>query len=233
MTWVAGVDGCHKGWFAILRNVNSAETRCYGAFPHISNILDIPERLVVVAVDIPIGLLEHAEVGGRHCDREARAILGQPRARSVFSPPVRSALSCGKYEGALAANRASSAAFVGISTQCFALFGKIREVDDWMDAEKQAQIREVHPELCFWKMHGDAPVPYSKKERRGMNFRRELLIKEGFGGVIESAKRETLRRDVREDDIFDACAACWTAQRIFLNKSCIVPKQDDGPKIWF
>ena len=230
----AGVDGCHAGWFAVLRNANTREIRHQGPVPHISNLLDIPERLSIIAVDIPIGLLDRAEVGGRNCDREARALLGQPRARSVFSPPVRSALSRGKYEGALAANRASSEAFVGISMQCFALFEKIREVDGWVvDAEKQLRIREVHPELCFWKMHGEVSIPYSKKRRQGRNLRRELLIKEGFGGVIESAKRETLRRNVREDDILDACAACWTAVRIALNKSCVVPKEGDGPKIWF
>jgi predicted RNase H-like nuclease len=233
MTWVAGIDGCRAGWFAILRNANSRETRYHGPFPHISNIRDIPEKLFIIAVDIPIGLLDHAEVGGRNCDREARAILGQPRARSVFSPPVRSALSCGKYENALAANRASSAAFVGISMQCFALFEKIREVDGWMDAEKQLLIREVHPEMCFLKMHGGVSIPYGKKERQGLNFRRELLVKEGFSGVIENSKRKTLRREVQEDDILDACAACWTAERIALNRACVVPKQGNGSQIWF
>ncbi len=233
MTWVAGVDGCHAGWFAVLRNANSGETRHHGPVPHISKILDFPQELFIIAVDIPIGLLDHAERGGRNCDREARMILGQLRARSVFSPPVRSALGHRKYDQALAANRASSPERVGISIQCFALFGKIQEVDKWMDVEKQRRIREVHPELSFMKMHGDVSIPYGKKERQGLNLRRELLVKEGFGEVIENSKRETLRREVREDDILDACAACWTAERIASNQACVVPKQGNGPKIWF
>jgi predicted RNase H-like nuclease len=216
-----------------LRNTNSGEARHHGPLGHISKILDFPQELFIIAVDIPIGLLDHAQRGGRNCDQEARAILGQPRARSVFSPPVRSALGLRGYEQALAANRASSPERVGISIQCFALFDKIQEADKWMDVEKQRRIREVHPELSFMKMYGDVSIPYGKKEKQGLNFRHELLVKEGFGEVIENSKRKTLRRDVREDDILDACAACWTAGRIFMNQACCVPKEGDGPKIWF
>ncbi len=76
-------------------------------------------------------------------------------------------------------------------------------------------------------------MPYSKKEAAGLKLRRELLIKEGFGAVIENARNETLRRDVEEDDILDACAACWTAERIVFKQACVVPEQGHGPKIWY
>jgi predicted RNase H-like nuclease len=233
MTWVAGVDGCRRGWFIILRNTNGGETRHDGPVAHISHIVEIPEKPSIVALDIPIGLLDHAQRGGRPCDQEARTILMQPRARSVFSPPVRSALRHLEYKSALEANRASSPDAVGISKQCFALFDKIRQVDEWISGETQSRIIEVHPELCFLKMKGDVSLSYSKKKRQGMNERFELLAKERFGEVIESAKRETLRRDVAEDDILDACAACWTASRILKNQACFVPKQSGGPRIWF
>src|SRR5579863_5365541 len=154
MAWVVGVDGCHAGWFAVLRNSDSGEIRYHRPFPHISEVVDTAEKPLIIAVDIPIGLLDCAQRGGRSCDKEARTLLGHHRARSVFSPPVRAALRHLEYESALEANRASSPDGVGISKQCFALFAKIRQVDKWLGAERQTRIMEVHPELCFLKMKG-------------------------------------------------------------------------------
>jgi predicted RNase H-like nuclease len=54
---VAGVDGCRAGWFVILREL--------GLDPVIARVLEsfslvarLPECPAIVAVDIPIGLLE-------------------------------------------------------------------------------------------------------------------------------------------------------------------------------
>jgi hypothetical protein len=43
----------------------------------------------IVAVDIPIGLLDSFETGGRCCDREARKCLGPKRRASVFPAGAR------------------------------------------------------------------------------------------------------------------------------------------------
>jgi hypothetical protein len=50
------------------------------------------DSLDIVAVDIPIGLNEEYEAGGRFCDREARKCL-RGRASSVFPAPVRPVLA--------------------------------------------------------------------------------------------------------------------------------------------
>jgi len=222
MAWVAGIDGCRGGWFVVLWETES-ETAKYCVLREISEISGLPEKPHEIAVDIPIGLLAEARRGGRDCDSAARKILGPSRGRSVFSPPVRAALNCKGYSRALRVNRASSPDSVGISRQCFALFPKISEADTWIVPKMQKQVREVHPELCFFELNRRRPMSHSKKSHAGLEERKLLIVKAGFGEVIKSASRETRRRVVASDDILDACAACWTAKRIFEGVACSIP----------
>jgi predicted RNase H-like nuclease len=225
MTWVAGVDGCPRGWFAVLRHVGSKRSSFQGPLSDFSEVLALPENPAIIAVDIPVGLLNEAKHGGRECDRLARALLGR-RGCCVFSPPVRAALThCDNYEAAKEANRHSSDARIGLSRQAFAICKKIREVDGLMNDRLQDVVKEVHPELCFFEINQQHPMPHGKKSKDGLRGRLHLLIKEGFGSVIETATNETLRRDVGQDDILDACAACWTAERIFNRQAQPVEKE--------
>ena len=63
-------------------------------------VLDLEPKPSVVAVDMPIGLLEEPSSGGRECDKEARRLLGTPRRSSVFTPPTKPALASATYEEA-------------------------------------------------------------------------------------------------------------------------------------
>ncbi|MCG3112708.1 MAG: DUF429 domain-containing protein [Candidatus Manganitrophus sp. SB1] len=90
-SWIAGVDGFRGEWFVVLANHAQGrviETRHHvcGSFKEVLNLTPAPK---VIAIDIPIGLLDTPEIGGRQCDREARRLLKPPRASSVFSPPIR------------------------------------------------------------------------------------------------------------------------------------------------
>jgi predicted RNase H-like nuclease len=219
MTWVAGIDGCEGGWFAILRNV---ATGVFEYTPNplvlISEIINRPEQPEVVAVDIPIGLLDAAQHGGRQCDRDARRLLGQPRSNSVFPPPVRSALPHDVYENASRANRESSPPGIGISQQAFALRHKILEVDEWIGRVRDKCVWEVHPEVCFYAANGRKSMQYGKKKKNGRDERRNLLNTLGYGSVIDQAY-SLHGREIKRDDILDACIACWTAERIFRGEA--------------
>ncbi len=125
--WCAGVDGCRGGWFVVLigmtRDVITAvDARLCRSF---GEAVALTQHAARIAVDMPIGLLEQARPGGRTCDRAARALLGEKRS-SVFTPPARTALSAEDYTEALAINRASSEAHLGISLQAFNIQAKIR-----------------------------------------------------------------------------------------------------------
>src|SRR5262249_29149066 len=130
---------------------------CFG------DVLKLSEKPDVIAVDIPIGLLDQAVRGGRDCDRGARSLLGHPRSSSVFSPPVRSALAYMTFATASAANRTSSPHQVGITQQGFALFPKLRDIDGHLTPRLQQRVREVHPELCFYELNQQVPMSHKKK----------------------------------------------------------------------
>lgn len=189
--------------------------------PTFSEVLALPEAPSVIAVDIPIGLLDAAVPGGRPPDPAARKLLGTGRGSSVFSPPVRGALESMTFQEAGAANRASSSHTIGISLQAFGLFPKLLEVDRAMTAETQGRVLEVHPELSFFEMAGGVPARHAKKTLSGRAERIALLAGAGLahrGGKLAGAA---------PDDILDALAACWTARRIAVGQAIRVPR--DAP----
>jgi predicted RNase H-like nuclease len=208
MPWVAGVDGCRDGWFVVFYEIETGETN-HEFIEKFPDLLDLSKCPQVIAVDIPIGLLDAAEHGGRMCDREARKLLG-PRASSVFPPPVRGAIQRGDYESANLTNQSSSPLKIGISLQAFGISKKIKEVNDMIIPILQDKIFEVHPELCFMEIAG-YPMTHPKRTVEGYLERKKILTE--FRDIIERLEEER-PRNVAKDDILDACAACWTAIRI-------------------
>jgi predicted RNase H-like nuclease len=208
MTWVAGVDGYKNGWFVVLHEVRSGNVSCHTK-QSFAELLRLRERPEVIAVDMPIGLLDAAQHGGRDCDVEARRLLGE-RRNCVFSPPVRTAISATDYESAKRANQESSSSNIGISQQAYGICWKIHEVDTLMTRKLQDRIFEVHPELCFLEMAGH-PMKNSKKTEAGYCERKSFLP--GFRNIIQELERQRPSK-LKKDDILDACAACWTAVRI-------------------
>ena len=126
---VGGVDGTKKGWVVVTLDENGVDAFGAGS---IVEVLSRLEEAQAVAIDMPIGFTDHAEPGGRRCEKAARAILGR-RSSSVFSSPCRAALQAGDYAGASAVNRASSAHGLGLSKQSHAIFPKMREIDSAID----------------------------------------------------------------------------------------------------
>ena len=221
MTRVAGVDGCRAGWIAVLRRPGHDEA-AFRLCRSFAEVLALAREAVVVALDMSIGLLTSAEPGGRTCDRAARARLGRPRAASVFSPPVRGALAMANdYRCALAANRASSSAGIGISRQCFGLFPKLREVDAAMTPALQHRVREAHPEVAFLAM-ADKPTNFSKRRAEGREERRSLLREAGLGAAAKAAAGFR-GPGWGDDDVIDALALAWTAERIHERAATRLP----------
>lgn len=186
----------------------------------------------MLAVHLPIGLLDHAQPGGRQCDRAARKVLGSGRRSSIFSAPSRDVLDAATHAEANARSKAGSSSGIGVSLQTFNITGKVREVDDALRSGRASldRVREVHPELAFWEMGSRGLMPPSKKTTAGIQERRRLL--EGTGWFTGLDFGEVLarfpRRDVGRDDILDAAAACWSAGRLARSQEKRVP--DRPPK---
>jgi len=200
MTQVAGVDGCPKGWIAIvLEDGRFARAEFSPTFAEL--LIHLPDARVI-AVDIPIGLPDGSEP--RAADIEARKLLG-PRGSSVFTTPPRAVLEAPTYRGA---NRLSKQRFGrGISAQSYALRKKIFEVDACTGDDDL--VYEVHPEVCFTAMNGE-PLAYSKKSWHGQRARLRLLANAGIT-IPDDLGDEG---KIPPDDIIDSAAAAWSAHRI-------------------
>ncbi|OOO00964.1 MAG: hypothetical protein USCGTAYLOR_02830 [Chromatiales bacterium USCg_Taylor] len=225
IVWLAGVDGCRGGWFAVLQGRGQASSRVvevrFALCRGFSEVMNLPENPAPIAVDIPIGLLEQAEPGGRSCDRAARALLGRGRASSIFTPPTRAALQGQSYREAMRLNGA------GMSKQTFNLMGKIREVDALIEPALQQRIFEAHPELAFLTLAG-RPLRHNKKTPAGGR-EREALLGPLFGAAFikPSEVRDCFpRSQVGADDVLDAYALALTARRIHAGSAVRLPEPE-------
>jgi predicted RNase H-like nuclease len=82
-------------------------------------------------------------------------------------------------------------------------------VDALMTPERQAAIRETHPELTFKTLNGDRYLD-NKQSSEGQKQRRGTLLKNGFDD-IDSWLGELRGTGAKADDLFDACAAALAA----------------------
>lgn len=224
--WVAGVDGCRGGWVVVLRDEHSA-TYIARVVPDFAAVLELPEAPAVIAVDVPIGLLDAARAGGRECEALARRLLDMRRS-SVFSAPTRAALEAfragGNYQAVATANRGGVANAPGLSQQTFGILPKIAEVDQALVAAAQSIVREVHPELCFAAANGGRPMTHSKKKAAGRLERTTLLGSLGVASPLHLLGAK-LPKDAKADDLLDACIACWTARRVAAGLGIVTPSK--------
>jgi len=210
-----GVDGCRSGWVVARRENGLIGFSVVSGF---SDILQLP--VDVIAIDIPIGL---PESGPRHADRLARQHLGWPRCCSVFSAPIRPLLTATTWREAN--TRRQQIENKGFSQQSWGIVDKIREVDAALQKtpEHQHRVFEVHPELSFWQMAGK-PMQHPKKKPAG---RLERLKQLTSFGVSESDIHAHARRlGCNRDDVIDALAALWTAERIARREVRRFPEAD-------
>ena len=210
--WVAGADGFRDGWVVVLHRPATGTTRCR-TVDGVDALLALPEAPAVLGIDMVIGLPDEVQSGGRACDRAARQLLGHPRGASVFSPPAYDALPADTYAEAQRRNRASGPDAPGLSKQTYHLFPKMRALAEHVTAARQDRVREVHPELSFYAMNGDAPVAESKHTDAGRSARRALLAEHGFADLDEAVSA-LAGGTLGADDVLDAHAACWTARRV-------------------
>lgn len=172
----------------------------------------------VLCIDIPIGL---PDKGPRDCDRAARVFL-RARRSSVFPAPLRPMLSVSTYENACQIGLLSTGK--KISKQAWAILPKVREVDLALRGRTGAApiIREVHPEVCFAGWAG-SPMRYAKKCPEGQQQRLELVATHFGFQSYEQVRQRHPRRLAADDDIVDAFAALWTAERVLAGRAQSLP----------
>ena len=205
---VLGVDGCPGGWVGALV--------CDGDLTWHTG--DFAAMLALgadaVAVDIPIGLPTGGE--RRRADVEARAELGAQRS-SVFLVPPRVVLQAGSQPEATLLSRAAGS--VGVSHQTFHILAKVAEVDAHVRAG--ADVVETHPEVSLRRLCG-RPLP-PKRTLAGRLARLAVLR----GWLPSLALPAPLPGRAKPDDLLDAVACAWTAQRWLRGEADVLGGQTD------
>jgi predicted RNase H-like nuclease len=208
---VLGIDGWSKGWIGVeLEHGHFAKAH---VSPTLHALIAKATGVSVVAVDMPLGLLEK---GLRRADIESPRLLGRRRS-SVFATPPRPVFAEETY-------RAAAAVCVeltgkGLSQQSFALRKRLLEANSLYD-EDVLPLREVHPEVSFTMMaRGHEPPVMSKKTWAGQRDRLERL--QAVGIVLPDDIRAA--GEAAPDDVLDAAAAAWSADRIAHGTAASVP----------
>src|SRR6185295_8826152 len=172
----------------------------------------------LAAIDIPIGL---PDSGAREADSAARKFVG-PRASSVFPCPIRPALAAASWQEACAITYQHNGH--RISKQTFAILPKIRAVDEKVrSTDLKQRLFEVHPEVSFASWQG-SPTLYAKKDVRGHEQRRALITGHFGADAFASVVSQIGSRSVAADDIADAFAALWSAERLLAGAAQRLPE---------
>jgi predicted RNase H-like nuclease len=213
MQQIAGIDGCQSRWLAIAHMPGSPSF-----VAQVLTTSELPAQpWALAAIDIPIGL---PDSGAREADRAARKFIG-PRASSVFPCPIRPVLDATSWEEACEITYQHNGH--RISKQTFAILPKIRAVDECVrSTDLRQRLFEIHPEVSFASWQG-APILHAKRDARGHEQRRALIAGHFGPEAFASVVAQIGARSVTADDIADAFAALWSAERLLAGTAQRLP----------
>ena len=224
--WLAGVDGCRDGWIVALVRPDRDEARVE-IVPHFSELAAARPAPAIIGVDMPIGLPDRTGPGGRAAENAVRPLLGE-RQSSVFSVPSRSAIYTDDYGEARRKALQTSEPPRSVAKQLFNIAPKIREVDAALraDCALAARTFEIHPEVAFWRLNGDAALSEPKKVKSrchepGLALRRRLLIAAGLPRAVVEGEPP---KGAGPDDLLDALACAAIARRIHAGTANSFPQ---------
>jgi predicted RNase H-like nuclease len=218
---VAGIDGCPTGWVWASKNLASGAVRA-GLLARLSDLLRLDAPPGLALIDIPIGL---PDAGTRGCDLAARRLLKGPRSRSVFPAPIRPMLAATDF--AACCRVGLDADGRGLSLQAWGLLPKIRETDAFLRRDDRPLLREVHPEASFMMWNGGAAMTHRKKSAAG-RAEREALVRTRYAEALDAARASLPRSRYAFDDLLDAFAALWSAERAAAGAALTLP--NDPPR---
>lgn len=211
-----GVDGCPYGWFSV--GFDDYDHYELEIFEHFEEVVAHYSQARRILVDMPIGL-PCPGPEPRHCDTEARKKLGSPRSSSVFRVPIREAIYMvqGGASREKADKRSRHLNSRGVGVQAFNIMKKVAEVDKALvarDKNASPEVREIHPEVCFWSLNGNRAMRDRKKLAAGIDERINVLVclEPQVEAIYQSALSKYLRKTVARDDILDALVAAVTAK---------------------
>ena len=149
------------------------------------------------------------------CDREARQLIGFPRAGAIPTPPG----PARRWRPTTYEEAADLSGGMGAVT--WGLLPRFAEVDEEMAPYRQRTIFEVQPELSFFQLNDDKPMQFSKRSHIGME-ERKALLKGRIQGMERIVDAELPK--VRPWQLIDAAACLWTTRRIASRAMTRIPE---------
>jgi len=211
---VAGATPCGRSWLVAPAKLQGTifapeEPRLIAPF---TEVLDQRPTYSVIALNAPIGYLNEAAMGGRTCDRDARALLGPKRGSSIQSAPVRSPTN--------------ELEFLPdhLDAISMALLPRYREVAEEMAPFRQRTVFEVHSDVSFYELNDGHPLQWPKHTEEGHKERRTLLEAK-FPAVDRILSAEL--PDVTMAHLLDVAVFLWTARRIFVRAALRLPQDPE------
>lgn len=211
---VAGVTPCGPSWLVAPAKLQGTifapeEPQVLAPF---GEVLDQRPTFAVIALNAPVGYLDHAANGGRTCDREARAMLGPKRGSSIQSAPVRSP--------------ANELEFLDdhLDAISMTLLPRYREVAEEMAPFRQRTVYEVHSDVCFYELNDGQPLQWPKNTEKGRDERKALLELK-FPAVDRILSAEVPGASMAH--LLDAAVFVWTARRIFARAAVRIPRDPE------
>ena len=211
---VAGVTPCRGGWLV-------AGSKLQGTIfapedpvrlDSFVDVVDMRPAYSVVALNAPVGGLDQAAIGGRACDREARALLGR-RGAAVKNAPI-----------TVESRDGTELLSDHIDAITRTLLPRYQEVAREMAPFRQRTIYEVNADLSFFELNDDVPMRWSKYSEKGQAERRSLLESKLPGSL------RIINADVPGatlSHLLDAAAILWTARRIFARAAVRIPSEPE------
>ena len=211
---VAGVTPCRGGWLVAAAKLQGTIFSPEDPIRVDSfiEVVDMRPAYSSIALNAPVGGLDQATVGGRTCDREARALLGR-RGAAVKSAPIHVESPDG-----------TDLLPDHVDAITRTLLPRYQEVANEMAPFRQRTIYEVNADLSFFQLNGDVPMRWSKYSERGMDERR-ALVESKLPGSLRIINAEV--PGATTSHLLDAAAILWTARRIFAKAALRIPMEPE------
>lgn len=212
---IASITPSPGGWLVQAAKVQGATFAPERArvYPTFLEVLDERPAYELLILNAPVGYRDHPSDPPRHCDAEARHILGV-RGAAIHNAPTRPVLAGTMtwQEGGLDAVTAT-------------MLPRYREVAAEMSPFRQRVVFEGNPELSFFQLNRDASMRRSKRLAEGRDERIEVLeehIPGGIGNVLEEPPEGVALRHQ-----LDAFALLWTARRVWGHGARRIPREPE------
>jgi predicted RNase H-like nuclease len=176
------------------------------------DVVDMRPAFSIIALNAPVGGLDQATVGGRACDREARALLGR-RGSAVKSAPINVDSPGG-----------TDLLPDHVDAITRTLLPRYKEVAREMAPFRQRTIYEVNADLSFFQLNEDIPMRWSKYSEKGLGERRSVLESK-LPGALRIIDAEVPGATLSH--LLDAAAILWTARRIFAKAAVRIPSEPE------